>query len=271
MVWGIMIEKYLYDDYKIDFSDKFISNEECYYIIFNQDRQLYLEDNKIPLVNGEFLLNFNVNFKLYIGTYKNHPCVVVNVDGTGNFHQLHEVYEIDKDIYQIATRAVLINDWYDQNRYCGRCGTKTKIKKGSMSLKCPKCGLSHHGKIQPAVIIAIHKENKLLMAKHSYDTKVRYALIAGFVEMGESIEEAVRREVKEEVGINVKNIQYMGSQPWPFPNSLMCAYKAEYESGEIKVDEKEIMEAKWFAKDEINEIDSDISIYSLLVEDFLSS
>lgn len=243
-----MIEKYLYSDYKIDFKENFTTKEKSYYLIFNQDRQLYMEKDAIPLAYDEYLSKFKVNFKLYIGIYKNQPCFVVNTDVIEGVHSLHEVYEKNKDTYQIATRAVLINDWYDQNRYCGRCGTKTKLKNGSMSLKCPNCGLSHHGKIQPAVIIAIHKDNKLLMAKHSYDTKVRYALIAGFVEMGESIEEAVRRETKEEVGINIKNIQYMGSQPWPFPNSLMCAYKAEYDSGEIRVDEKEIIEANGLQK-----------------------
>jgi NAD+ diphosphatase len=137
-----------------------------------------------------------------------------------------------------------------------------------MSFKCPDCQLTFHGKIQPAVIIAIHKDGKLLMARHSYDTRVRYALIAGFVEMGESIEETVHREVMEEVGIKVKNLKYMGSQPWPFPNSLMCAYKAEYDSGEIKVDGNEILKAKWFTKDEIEYTGSDISIYSLLIDDF---
>ena len=136
---------------------------------------------------------------------------------------------------------------------------------------CPNCGSVFHGKIQPAVIIAIHKEDKLLMARHSYDTRVKYALIAGFVEMGESIEEAVHREVKEETGISIKNLQYMGSQPWPFPNSLMCAYKAEYDSGKIMVDGDEILKAEWFTKDEIEDIESDISIYSLLIEDFKST
>jgi len=267
-----MIEKYLYSDYCIDFKEGFISKEDSYYLIFNEKRELFLtEDKKIPLVNHSFLSNFNVNFILYIGTYKSHDCFVVNVDGGMNYYYLHQLYEIDKDIYQIATRGILVNDWYQLNQFCGKCGTKTIIKENSMSLICPKCGTSFHGKIQPAVIVAIHNEDKLLMARHIYNKSVPYALIAGFAEMGESIEETVRREVQEEVGINIKNIQYMGSQPWPFPNSLMFAFKAEYDSGEIEVDDKEIVEAKWFTKEEIVEIDNDISIYSLLVEDFLKS
>lgn len=265
-----MIEKYLYSDYCIDFKEDYMNEENSYYLIFNKKRELFLtEDNKIPLVDNSFLSNFNVNFNLFIGSYKNQDCFVVNVDDDVEYTSLRDVYEIDKDTYQIATRGVLINDWYQLNQYCGRCGTKTIIKKNSMSFICPECGSNFHGKIQPAVIIAIHKGDKLLMARHSYNTTVRYALIAGFVEMGESIEEAVQREVKEEVGISVKNIQYMGSQPWPFPNSLMCAFKAEYDSGEIEVDGNEILKAKWFNKDEIEDIGTDISIYSVLIEDFL--
>ena len=228
-----MIEKYLYSDYCIDFKENYISKDDSYYLIF--------------------------------GTYKKRDCFVVNVDSIDNYCPLHQLYEIDKDSYQIATRGVLVNDWYRLNQYCGKCGTKTVIKENSMALICPKCETTFHGKIQPAVIIAIHKDDRLLMARHSYNTRVPYALIAGFVEMGESIEEAVRREVKEEVGIDIKNIQYMGSQSWPFPNSLMCAFKVEYDSGEIEIDG----EAKWFKKDEIVDIGSDISIYSLLIEDFL--
>ncbi len=266
-----MIENYLYSEYSIGFDGEYLSDDISYHLIFNDKRELFLtEDKKIPLVAHSFLSNFNVNFILYIGTYKNHDCFVVNVDATDNFYSLMEVYDLNKDIYQIATRGILINDWYQLNQYCGKCGTKTVIKQKSMSLICPECGSTFHGKIQPAVIIAIHNNDKLLMARHSYNTKVRYALIAGFVEMGESIEETVKREVKEEVGLEVKNIQYMGSQPWPFPNSLMCAFKADYDSGEIKVDDEEILEAKWFTKDEIEKTDNDISIYSLLIEDFLN-
>ena len=103
------------------------------------------------------------------------------------------------------------------------------------------------------------------MAKHSYHDNIRYALIAGFVEPGESIEEAVHREVKEEVGIKIKNLKYQKSQSWPFPNSLMLGFEAEYDSGDIKVDGDEILKAKWFKKDEIIRYDSDIIIAAAFI------
>ena len=170
----------------------------------------------------------------------------------------------------MGTKAVLVNDWYISHQFCGRCGTKTKVDEKDMMLKCPECGQVHYPRIAPAIIVAIKKNDKLLMAKHSYHNNIRYALIAGFVEPGESIEEAVHREVLEEVGIKIKNLKYLKSQSWPFPNSLMLAFQAEYKSGDINVDRDEIITAKWFKKDEIVRYESDISISDWLVERFIS-
>ena len=151
----------------------------------------------------------------------------------------------------MGAKAVLVNDWYISHKFCGRCGAMTQVDEKDMMLKCPECGQVHYPRIAPAIIVAIRNEDKLLMAQHSYHDTIRYALIAGFVEPGESIEEAVHREVAEEVGIKIKNLTYKKSQSWPFPNSLMLAFRAEYESGDIKVDGDEIVKAKWFKKDEI--------------------
>lgn len=262
-----MIEKSIYEDYQIDFSDSYES-DDAYYFIFNDERELYLtEDNKIPTDFDKF----DVNFKLFIGKFKNKDAFVVNVKDNKTFHNLKEVYDINKDIYLIAARAVLVGDWYASYQFCGRCGTKTMLDEKDMMLKCPSCGQMHYPRIAPAIIVAIRNDDKLLMAKHSYHENIRYALIAGFVEPGESIEEAVHREVSEEVGIKIKNLKYKRSQSWPFPNSLMFGFTAEYDSGEIKVDGDEILKAKWFEKDEIIRYESDISISDWLVQDFIDS
>ena len=262
-----MIEKSIYEDYQIDFSDSYES-DDAYYFIFNNARELYLtENNTLPIA----LDNLNVDFKLYIGKYKGKDAFVLNIKDNETFHNLKEVYDIDKDIYLIAAKAVLVRDWYISHQFCGRCGNKTLLDEKDMMLKCPECGQVHYPRIAPAIIVAIHKDNKLLMAKHSYHDNIRYALIAGFVEPGESIEEAVHREVGEEIGIKVKNLKYMKSQSWPFPNSLMLGFEAEYDSGEIKVDGDEILKAKWFSKDEIMRYDSDISISDWLIQNFIDS
>lgn len=267
-----MIEKSIYEDYTINFSDTYSTDEKSYYFIFNSKRELYLrDDNSIPLLESEKLNKFNFNFKLYVGTYKNYPCFVANADAEDNFHSLHEVYDINKDTYLMGGRAVLINDWYLSHQYCGRCGTKTVMDEKDMMLKCPECGQMHYPRISPAVIMAIEKDNKLLMAKHSYHKEHSYALIAGFVEPGETIEDAVHRELMEEIGIKVKNIKYMRSQSWPFPNSLMIGFTGEYDSGEIKVDGDEILKAKWFSKEEIQMYSSDVSISAWLLQNFIDT
>ena len=263
-----MIEKSLYENYQIDFNDNITPTADDYLFVFNENRELYLNENKkLP----ESLDDFKINFCLYIGNYKSKRTFAVNVETDESFYPLHEVYELSHDLYHIAGKAVLVNDWYISHRFCGRCGTPTQLDEKDMMLKCPNCGQNHYPRIAPAIIVAIRKGNELLMAKHSYHDNIRYALIAGFVEPGESIEEAVHREVLEEVGVKIKNLKYQRSQSWPFPNSLMLGFTAEYESGEIKVDGDEIVKAQWFKKDEIIRYGSDISISDWLIQSFIDS
>lgn len=267
-----MIEEYFYENYSIDFKENYNTEKEAYYFIFNNKRELFLINNSIALIKQNQIKDLKLDFQLYIGKYKQKDVIVSNTDiESENFHNLFELYDISHEDYQMASRAVLVRDWYKSHQYCGACGTKTVIDKKDMMLICPKCGQMHYPRIAPAIIVAINNNDKLLMAKHSYHKTFNYALIAGFVEAGESIEEAVKREVKEEVGINIKNIKYVKSQPWPFPNSLMLGFTADYDSGEISVDGDEIIEAKWFKPDEIEKPSSTISISSWLINNYIKN
>ena len=263
-----MIEKSLYENYQIDFSDSITPTNDDILFVFNDDRELYLTDDKeLP----KTLDDFNVDICLFIGEYDRRRAFAVNVKTTDSFNPLPEVYEFSHDLYHIAGKAVLVRDWYISHRFCGRCGAKTQLDEKDMMMKCPSCGQNHYPRIAPAIIVAIRKGDELLMAKHSYHDNIRYALIAGFVAPGESIEEAVHREVLEEVGVKIKNLKYQRSQSWPFPNSLMLAFTADYDSGDIKVDGDEIVKAKWFKKDEIIRYGSDISISDWLIQEFIDS
>ncbi|MDO5825016.1 MAG: NAD(+) diphosphatase [Methanosphaera sp.] len=266
-----MIEESLYKYYDIDFKSDYPTGDEAYYFIFNNNRELYLNnDDDLTTLTKDDIEEFDFEFKFYIGKFKGKDCYVANVDlESDKFRTLFEVYESSHTIYLMATRAVLVRDWYISHRYCGRCATENELDNKDMMMKCPECGQVHYSRISPAIIVAITKDNKLLMARHSYHAHIRYALIAGFVEAGESIEEAVHREVMEEVGIKIKNLKYIKSQSWPFPNSLMLAFTADYDSGQIEVDGDEILKAKWFEKDEIIPYESDISISAWLVENFI--
>jgi NAD+ diphosphatase len=149
--------------------------------------------------------------------------------------------------------AALVRDWVINTKYCGRCGTQTTTHEHEWGSCCPSCGLTTYPRMSPAVIVAVLKDDKILLAHNRRFSTPVYSLIAGFVEAGESLEGAVHREVLEETGLEVKGVRYFSSQCWPFPDSLMVAYIAEYASGDIKVNE-ELADAQWFGRDSMPEV-----------------
>ncbi|HWP80107.1 MAG TPA: NAD(+) diphosphatase [Candidatus Acidoferrum sp.] len=157
--------------------------------------------------------------------------------------------------------------WRSARRFCGRCGTQTERGSTERSVVCPQCGLVEYPKISPAVIVAVSDGDKLLMARNAAGTYKRYGLIAGFVEVGESFEDTVRREVMEEVGLKLKNIRYYKSQPWAFSDSEMIGFFADLDGApDITLQRSELAEAVWFDKDEIPPTVSTVSIASELID-----
>ena len=148
--------------------------------------------------------------------------------------------------FYLAGRARQVVDWHQQHRHCGACGSATQASPDDRSRKCAACGLAFYPRLSPSVIVLVHKGDEILLARNAHSTRNFYSTLAGFVEPGESIEDTVHREVFEEVGIKVKNLRYFASQSWPFPNSLMLGFHAEYASGEIRLQEDEIADAGWF-------------------------
>lgn len=142
-------------------------------------------------------------------------------------------------------KDIAIEKWLVSNKFCPRCGEKMNDGKDGM-LTCPKCKNIVFPRIDPCVLVLIKKEDKILLVRHVQRSQDRWTILAGYAEPGETIEETVIREVKEEVGINVKNITYRGSQSWPHPAQLMFAFTAEYESGDITLQPEEIVKAEWF-------------------------
>ncbi len=136
--------------------------------------------------------------------------------------------------------------------------------------ECPDCGLVIFPRLSPAIIVLVEKEGKILLAKAVRFKEDIYSILAGFVEPGETLEEAVEREVREEVGIAIKDIRYFGSQPWPFPDSLMIGFLAKYKSGRIKIDKEEIVDAGWFSPENLPNIPGNISIARRMIDWFLS-
>lgn len=150
----------------------------------------------------------------------------------------------------IVSRAKSLLNWRKNMIFCPKCATQLIDSKTLSAKECNSCKTTFFPRIEPCIIVLIKKDDKILLVKHTYRNQDIYACIAGFIEAGESAEHAVVREAKEEVGIKIKNVQYKGSQSWPFPDQLMLAYTAEYDSGKIVLQEDEIADAKWFSIDE---------------------
>jgi len=166
----------------------------------------------------------------------------------------------------IAGRAFQIVEWDRTHRYCGRCGTPTRDKPGERAKECPACGHVAFPRVSPAMMVLVTRGSEVLLARAPRFPPGMYSALAGFVEPGETIEDCIRREVREEVGIEVDNIAYFASQSWAFPHSLMIAYTAEYAGGELTPDETEIAEARWFAWDAVPDLPPSISISRRLIE-----
>jgi NAD+ diphosphatase len=248
-------------------------------LVFDQDEQVTL-----PYLTHISELGFELvrqHYMGYIEAAEPIHCYAVEVDEEAeaadglNFYGLRRLYgRIDDDTLWLAGRAVQIIDWDRTHLYCGRCGAPNEILAHERAKRCPECGLITYPRISPAIIVRVDKmdedEPKLLLARNHRFRAGWYSVIAGFVEPGETLEECVRREVKEEVGIEIRNVRYFGSQPWPFPNSLMIAYTAEYADGEFVLEEEEIEDARWFTVDTLPKIPGRMSISRRLIDDFVA-
>ncbi|WP_151767184.1 NAD(+) diphosphatase [Acinetobacter oleivorans] len=160
-----------------------------------------------------------------------------------------------KEQFLQASRAVQLLEWRRNHKFCSHCGHPTEVHPTEYAMVCPSCRYHQYPRVNPCIITVITRgDDEILLAKSVHNKTNMYGLIAGFVEVGETLEEAVQREAFEEVGLRLKNVQYMSSQPWPFPSNLMVAFRAEYESGEIKLQEEEIADAQFFKIDQLPEI-----------------
>jgi len=176
----------------------------------------------------------------------------------------------DEAFFAMAGRAKQVVDWNRTHRYCGRCGSETgPHRKEPLARECPNCGMVFHPRISPAAIVLVRRGDEALLARSPGFPKGMYSALAGFVEPGETLEGCVRREVREEVGIEVGEVRYFASQPWPFPNSLMVGFFAGYSGGELRPDPEEIEDAGWFAADALPGIPPRPTIARAMVDAFV--
>lgn len=172
--------------------------------------------------------------------------------------------------WTLAGRAVQLVEWARTNRFCGRCATPMERAPSERAMRCPTCGLSCYPRLAPAVIVLVRRGAEALLAQGNRFRGRMFSTLAGFVEPGETLEQAVHREVFEEVGVRLQAPRYVASQPWPFPHSVMIGFTAEWASGDITPDGDEILDARWWRADDLPPIPPPMSIARRLIDDWVA-
>jgi len=252
-----------------------------YWFIFQSDKLLLMKENnehKLPSLTSLSTLKLNFLRQHKLGKFNKVSCYCAEIDDGITMPASIEAIPLRKafeilgiDWYSAAVKASSVINWDKNHQFCGRCGNTTVHKQGTFERICNTCGLSQYPRISPSMIVLIRRDDQLLMARSPHFPPGAYGLIAGFVEVGESIEDAVHREVKEEVNIEIKNLRYFGSQSWPFPDSLMFGFIADYAAGELLIDRNEIEAAGWYRYDNMpGRPSTSLSIARRLIDHFVT-
>jgi NAD+ diphosphatase len=251
------------------------TDEDSYFLFCKDELLVKSVDNNAIIPTIKDLKNLEFKNIQYLGSINGENCFCGEISKDAiipkdmYFNKLRALsHQLSEDMFWISGRAIQMVNFNNDHKFCGRCGSLTQSLEGERAKKCFKCGLVNYPRISPAIIVAVVRNGKLLLAHNTKSPKDIYSVVAGFVEAGETFEECVSREVLEETGIVVKNIKYFGNQPWPFPNSLMIGFTCEYASGEIQVDGKEIGHAEWYSSTEMPVTPKGISIATELIDWF---
>lgn len=230
----------------------------------------------IPQATDFNTLNISADSQHYLGSYHGQHCFAVRVTPDSSLPEAYYTINIrgllgqcDEAIFQVAGRAKQVLDWELTHKFCGQCGAAMTDHAADRAKVCAACDLIQYPRLSPCVICLVTRGDEVLLGRSPNFPPRVFSTLAGFIEPGETIEEAVHREVYEEVSVRLKSLQYIGSQPWPFPNSLMIGFHAEYESGEIQVDGIEIIDARWWKIDALPVVPPEGSIARLLIDDYL--
>ncbi|WP_237068251.1 NAD(+) diphosphatase [Microbulbifer guangxiensis] len=243
-------------------------------------RHIVIADGML-LLHGEGLLHprlpvegGSVTASHYLGDLGGDPCGVhflsrqLDVPGCG-WHGLRGLLgQVSELEFSLAGRAVQVINWDLDHRYCGRCGGPTEFYGRERARCCSRCQFVVYPRISPCVIMLVTRGEECLLARHTRHRHGLFTALAGFIEAGESAEEALAREVHEEVGVRVGAAHYVGSQPWPFPGQLMLGYLADWAAGEVSPEEEEISEAAWFRYDRLPEIPPPQTLSGQLIRTF---
>jgi NAD+ diphosphatase len=214
--------------------------------------------------------------RLYLGSLRGQPCHAAEVEPTAppppgwRFESLRGLWSrLDEALLGVAGHALQLIEWDRTHQFCGRCGTPTQRRADERARHCATCGLTAYPRLSPVIMVRVVRDGQILLARAPRFAPGVYSVLAGFVEAGETLEQAIHREVAEEVNIRVRNLRYFASQSWPFPHSLMIAFTADYAEGELRVDGRELLDADWFPADALPGLPNPMSMAWRLIQDFV--
>ena len=258
---------------------KLNTTRPAFWFFCQQETFWVLDNDQLPKESLKKLaVKFDTNSPKYLlGYHLGLPCILVDLQNQpidlpqGEWRGLRDcMLQSDDVLSALLGRAWQVANFVRTHQFCGQCGEKMLTIAWEVATQCRECGHRAYPRISPAVIMAVVKNGQILLGKNKRNKGEIYSVLAGFVEVGETLEQTVAREVKEEAGINIKNIRYFSSQPWPFPHNIMVGYIADYDSGEIVVDTNELIDADWYSADNLPDIPGEHTIARKLINEALS-
>lgn len=234
--------------------------------IISHEGKLWLPEGDLPF--GEAIdFSFIGKMGRQIGEWQGMPVWLICQPMSHHMVSVRSLLGQEPGLFQIVGRGIQLSEFYRSHQYCGYCGHPMQVSKAEWAALCTHCKERYYPQIAPCIIVAIRRGEEILLAQHVRHRSGIHTVLAGFVEVGETLEEAVVREVMEESSIRVKNIRYVSSQPWPFPHSLMTAFLADYDYGEVKHEPKELLNAGWYRFDALPLLPPVGTIARRLIED----
>ncbi len=243
-----------------------ISSVDTGWWVVSHEHKIWLPKGEIPRGSAESL-GLTGSKGSPIGEWQGETVWLICESRSQDCGSLRQLLDRDTGLFQLVGRGIQLAEFFRSHRWCGYCGHEMHHSKTEWACLCSRCRQRYYPQIAPCIIVAIRRGDEILLAQHTRHRNGIYTVLAGFAEVGETLEQTVAREVMEEASIKVKNLRYVSSQPWPFPQSLMMAFMADYDSGEINIDPKELLDAGWYRFDALPLLPPAGTIARRLIED----